>query len=102
MSILTNIFGMMNTPLSSRFLPGGSQFKAMGNPQRGATSAGRNVYNPHYTVPTGMVSMQPLMNQFGGGYYSTRQGHGVYQNNGWSTIPQHQPFLGAWAQMPQP
>jgi hypothetical protein len=42
------------------------------------------------------------MNQFGGGYYPTRQGHGVYQNPGWSTIPQHQSFLGAWAQMPQP
>jgi hypothetical protein len=41
------------------------------------------------------------MNQFGGGYYPTGKGHGVYQNHGWSTIPQHQSFLGAWAQTPQ-
>jgi hypothetical protein len=67
----------------------------MGNPQPGATLAGGNIYNPHYNIPTGMVPNQPLMNQFGGGFYNPRQGHGAYQNPGWAVIPQHQYFPGA-------
>jgi hypothetical protein len=47
-----NTFVMTNPPLSSIFPPRGSQFHAMGNPQPGATLAGGNVYNPHYTIPT--------------------------------------------------
>jgi hypothetical protein len=62
--ILTNTFGMMNTPLSSRFTPGGGQFHTLGNPQPGATLARGNFYNPHHNVPTGMVPNQPFMNQF--------------------------------------
>jgi hypothetical protein len=42
------------------------------------------------------------MNQFGGGFYNLGKGHGAYQNPGWVAIPQQQPFLGSWAQMPQP
>jgi hypothetical protein len=65
--ILTNTFGMMNPPLSSKFPPGGSQFHTMCNPQLGATPAGGNIYNPHYKIHIGMVPTQPLMNQFLGG-----------------------------------
>jgi hypothetical protein len=68
--ILTNTFGMTNPPLSSRFPPGGGQFHTLGNPQPGATPAGGNIYNPHHNIPTGMVPNQPLMNQFGGGFYN--------------------------------
>jgi hypothetical protein len=93
---------MANPPLSSGFPPGGSQFHAMGNPQPGAPLARGNVYNPHYATPIGMVPIQPLMNHFGGGYYPTGQGHGVYQNTRWSAIHQHQSFSGAWDQTPQP
>jgi hypothetical protein len=49
-----------------------------------------------------MVPLQPFMNQLGGGYYPTGQGHGIYQNPGFSAISQTQYFPGAWAQMPQP
>jgi hypothetical protein len=71
-TILTNMFGMMKPPLSSEFPPRGSLFHTMGNPQHGAPLAGGNVYNPQYTIPTGMVPTQTLMTQFGGGYYHTR------------------------------
>jgi hypothetical protein len=49
-----------------------------------------------------MVTNQPLMNQFGGGSYNPRQGHGAYQNPGWAAIPQQQSFQGSWGQMSQP
>jgi hypothetical protein len=100
--ILTNMFGMMNPPLSSGFTPGGGQFHTLGNPQPGATPAGGNFYNPHHNIPTGMVPNQPFMNQFGGGSYNPGQGHGAYQNPGWAVIPQQQSFQGAWGQMSQP
>jgi hypothetical protein len=73
----------------------------MGNPQHGVPSSGGNVYNPYHDASMGMVPLQPFMNQFGGGYYPTEQGHGIYQNPGCSAIPQPQSFPGAWAQMPQ-
>jgi hypothetical protein len=69
--ISMNTFFMKNPPLTSIFPPRGSQSHAMGNPQPGATPAGGNVYNPHYVIPTGMVPLHPLMNQFEGGYYPT-------------------------------
>jgi hypothetical protein len=49
-----------------------------------------------------MMPNQPLMNQFGGGFYNPRQSHGAYQDPGWVVITQHQYFLGAWGKMPQP
>jgi hypothetical protein len=73
-----------------------------GKPQLGAPLTGGNVYNPHYGIPIGMVPIQPLMNQFGGRYYPTGQGHGIYQNPRWPAIPQHQSFPRAWAQTLQP
>jgi hypothetical protein len=76
-SILTNMFGMTNPPLSSRFTPEGGHFHTLGNPQPGATSAGGNFYNPHQNIPTGMIPNQALMNHPGGGYYNPRQGHGA-------------------------
>jgi hypothetical protein len=97
MPILTNEFVMKNPSLSFGFPPGGIQFHAMGKPQLGSPQAGGNVYHPHYAAPAGMVHIQPFMNKFGGGYYPTGQCHGVYQNPGWFTIPQHQSFPGAWA-----
>jgi hypothetical protein len=93
MTIMTNTFIKANPPLSS----GGSQFHAMGNPQPEAPLVEGSVYNPHYVTFAGMMPIQPFMNQFGGRYYPTGQGHGIYQNPGWPTIPQHQYFLGAWA-----
>jgi hypothetical protein len=65
--ILTNMFGMTNSPLSSRFTPRGGHFHTLGNPQPRATPVGGNFYNPHHNIPTGIVPNQPLMNQFGGG-----------------------------------
>jgi hypothetical protein len=87
---------MTNLPLSSGFTPGGGQFHTLGNPQPGATPVGGNFYNPHHNIPTGMVPNQPLMNQFRGGSYNPRQGHGAYQNPRWVAIPQQQYFQGAW------
>jgi hypothetical protein len=60
-SILTNTFGMKNTPLSSGFTPKGGHFHTLGNPQPGATPAGGSFYNPHQNIPIGMVPNQPLM-----------------------------------------
>jgi len=59
----------------------------MGNPQPRAPSTGGNVYNPYHVAFVGMVPIQPFMNQFGGGYYPTGQGHGIYQNPQWPAIP---------------
>jgi hypothetical protein len=80
MLILMNTFIMENPPLSSSVPSRGSQFHSMGNPQHKVPLAGGNVYNPHHATSAGMVPIQPFMNQFGGGYYPTRQGHGIYQN----------------------
>jgi hypothetical protein len=44
--ILTNTFGMMNPPLSSRFQARGDQFHALGNPQPRSNPTRRNFYNP--------------------------------------------------------
>jgi hypothetical protein len=93
---------MTNPFLSSGFPPGGGQFHTLGNPQPGATPTGGNIYNPHHNIPTGMVPIQPLMNQFGGGFYNSRQGHGAYQNHEWVVIPQHQSSSGSWGHIPQP
>jgi hypothetical protein len=93
---------MENPPLSSGVSSGGSQFYGMGNPQHRVPSSGGNIYNPYHVTSMGMVPLQPFMNQLGGGYYPTRQGHGIYQNPGWSAISQTQSFPGAWAQTPQP
>jgi hypothetical protein len=76
--IPTNTCGMMNPPLSSRLAPRGGHFHTLGNPQPGATPPGGNIYNPHHKIPTGMVPNKPFMNQFGGGFYNPRQGHGTY------------------------
>jgi hypothetical protein len=93
---------MVNPPLSSGVSFGGSQFYGMGNPQNIVPSSGRNVYNPYHVASTGMVPLQPFMNQFGGVYYPTGKGHGIYHNLGLSTISQTQSFPGAWAQTLQP
>jgi hypothetical protein len=53
--ILTNTFGMMNPPLSSRFPPGGGQFNSLGNPQPRSNLARGNFYNPQQNIPTGMM-----------------------------------------------
>jgi hypothetical protein len=72
---------MENLPLTSGVSSGGSQFYGMGNPQHGVPSSGGNIY-PHMNNPyhvtfssqaasSGMVPLQPFMNQLGGGYYPT-------------------------------
>jgi hypothetical protein len=100
--IPTNMFGMTNTPLSSRFTPRGGQFHALGNPQPGSNPAGGNFYNSQQNIPTGMMPKQPFMNHPGGGPYNPKQGHGAYQNPRWVVVPQAQSFPGAWVQMSQP
>jgi hypothetical protein len=79
---------MVNPPLSFVVSFGGSQFHIMGNPQHGVPLDGGNVYNPHHVAFAGMVPIQTFMNQFGGGYYPTGKGHGIYQNPGWYAISQ--------------
>jgi hypothetical protein len=44
-SILTNMFCMRNSPLSSGFKSGGGQFHALGNPQHRSNPARGNFYN---------------------------------------------------------
>jgi hypothetical protein len=90
--ISTKMFNMKNLPLSSGFPPRGGQFHNFCNPQHGDTLVGGNVYNPHHNIPTGMVPNQPLVNQFGGGVFKPRQGHGAYHNPVCDAIPQHQYF----------
>jgi hypothetical protein len=101
-SIQTNMFGMTNPLLSSKFAPKGGQSHTLGNPQIGATPTGDNFYNPHQKIPNGIMPNQPLMNQPRGGSYNPGHGHGAYQNPGWAAIPQPQSFQGAWVQMSQP
>jgi hypothetical protein len=93
---------MMNPPLTSKFTLEGGQFHTFGNPQPRATPTGGRLYNPHQKIPIGMVPNQPLMNQFGGGSYNPRQGHGAYQKPRWVAIPQQQSFQGSWGHMMQP
>jgi hypothetical protein len=100
--IPTNMFGMVNPPLSFILTPRGGKFHTLGNPQLGATLVGGKFYNPHHNVPTIMVPNQTFMNQFRGESYNPRQGHGAYQNPGWVGIPQQQYFPGVWGQMSQP
>jgi hypothetical protein len=47
MLILTNMFGMMNPPLSYRFTLGGGQFHTLGNPQPRSSLVEGNFYNLH-------------------------------------------------------
>jgi hypothetical protein len=75
--IPTNMFGMMNPPLSSIFTLVGGQFHT-GNPNPRSPLDGGNVYNPHYNIPTCMVPTPLFINQFGGGYHPLGQGHGAY------------------------
>jgi hypothetical protein len=58
--------------------PRGGHFHTLGNPQPAANPARGNIYNPHYKIPTGIMPNQPLMNQFGGGFFNPRQGYGAY------------------------
>jgi hypothetical protein len=78
---------MMNPPLSFKFTPRGGQFHTLGNPQPRSTLDGGSFYNPHKTIPNGMMPNQPPMNHPEGGYYNPEQGHGAYQNPGWASIP---------------
>jgi hypothetical protein len=94
--ILTNMFGMMNPPLSYGFTCGGGHFHALGNPQPRSNPARGKFYNPHQNIPTGMMPNQTFMNQTKGGSYNPGQGHGTYQNPGWAAVPQTKYFQGAW------
>jgi hypothetical protein len=103
MSVPMNYFPMVDLHLSSSVSSRGSDFYSMGNPLHEAPSSGRNIY-PHLSNPchvtfslqadsSTMMPLQPFMNQFRGGYFPIRQGHGVYQNPSWPTISQNQSFL---------
>jgi hypothetical protein len=114
MSVPTNDFPMEDLHLSSGVSSRGSYFYSMGNPLHEVPSSGGNIY-PHMSNPchvtfssqaASSVSMplQPFMNQYGGGYYPTGQGHGVYQNPSWPAISQNQSFpdLGLKCHNPPP
>jgi hypothetical protein len=55
-SIMTNMFGMMNPPLSFVFTPKRDHFHTLGNLQLRATPTVGSFYNPHQKIPIGMVS----------------------------------------------
>jgi hypothetical protein len=84
----------------------------MGYPLHRVPSSGGKIYphlsNPHHDIfssqtPSLMtMPLQPAMNKFGGVYYPTEQGHGVYPNPSWPTITQNHSFLEPWYQTPQP
>jgi hypothetical protein len=99
--IPTNAFIMVTPPLCSGVPSGWIQFYSLGNPHHGFPLSGGNVYNPYHVASMGMVTLQSFMSQLGGGYYPTRHGHGIYQNPGWSAIPQPQSFPGAWTKTSQ-
>jgi hypothetical protein len=112
MSVPTNVFPMADLCLSSGVSSEGSYCYSMGNPLHEVPSSGGNIY-PHMTNPCHVafssqaassmsIPLHPFMNQYGGGYYPTRQGHGVYQNPSWPAISQNQSFSEPWSQMPQP
>jgi hypothetical protein len=48
-----------------------------------------------------MMHVQTSMDQLGGGYYLSRQGHGVNQDPSWPAMFQNQSFPGPWSQMTQ-
>jgi hypothetical protein len=112
MLVPMNTFPMEDLHLSSGVSSRGSQFYSMGNPLHEVPSSGGNIY-PHLSNPchvtfssqatsSVMMPLQPFMNQFGGGYFPTGQGHGVYQNPSWPAISQNQSFPEPWSQIPQP
>jgi hypothetical protein len=84
MSVPMKTFSMVDLCLPSGVSSGGNYFYSMGNPPHEVPSSGGNIY-PHMSNPchvsfssqaASSVSMplQPFMNQYGGGYYPTRQG----------------------------
>jgi hypothetical protein len=107
-----NSFIMENPPPTYCITSGGNQFYNIGNPLHEALSSGGNIYphmgNPYHITfsskasPSMMMPLQNFMNQLGGGYYPTGQGHGVYQNPDCPAVSPNQSFLGSWSQMPQP
>jgi hypothetical protein len=108
MPVPTNTFPMADLCLPSGVSSGGNYFYSMGNAPHEVPSSRGNIYthmsNPyHVAFSSQMVSMplQPVMNQYGVGYYPAEQGHGVYQNPSWPAISQNQSFLAPWFQMLQ-
>jgi hypothetical protein len=84
MSVPMNTFPMVDLCLSSSVSFGVIYFYSMGNPPHEVPSSGGTIY-PHMSNPCHVtfssqvdssVSMplQPFMNQYGGGYYLSRQG----------------------------
>jgi hypothetical protein len=108
MSVPTNTFPMENVHLSSSVPYGGIHPYSMGNPPHEVPFFGGNTY-PHMSNPchvsfssqAASMPLQPIMNRYGGGYYPTKQGHGIYQNPSWPAISQNQSFLAPWSQIPQ-
>jgi hypothetical protein len=90
MLVPTNTFLMEDLLLSSSVSSRGSQYYSMGNPLHGAPLSRGNIYphpsNPHHVAfsfqaaSSVMMPLKPFMNQFGGGYYPSGHGHGVYQD----------------------
>jgi hypothetical protein len=87
MSVPMNTFPMVDLRLSSGVSSGGSYFYSMGNPLHEVSSSRGNIYhhmsNPYHVTfysqaaSSVLMSLHPFMNQYGGGYYPARQGHGV-------------------------
>jgi hypothetical protein len=90
MSAPMNAFPMADLHLSFGVPSGGNPSYIMGNPPHEAPSSGGNIY-PHMSnhfhvtfsvqvASSVMMPLQPVTNHYGGEYYPTGQGHGVYQN----------------------
>jgi hypothetical protein len=90
MSIHTNTFPMVDLHLSSGVSSRGGYFCSMGNPLHEVLSSRGNIY-PHMSnlchvtfysqeASSVLMPLQPSMNQYGEGYYPTRQGQGVKQD----------------------
>jgi hypothetical protein len=92
LSIINNMFGIKDPPLSSGFTPRGGHFHTLGNPQPRATPTRGNFSNPHQNIPSGMMPNQPIMNQSRGGSYNPKKDHHAYQNPRWDTVSQAQYF----------
>jgi hypothetical protein len=88
MSVPTNDFPMEDLRMSFGVPFGGSHSYIMGNSFHEVPSSGGNIYahmsNPCHVAFSSQVASSvlmpshPFVNRYGGGYYPTGKGHGVY------------------------
>jgi hypothetical protein len=89
----------------------GNQFYGSGYILHETTSHGGNIYphlnNPYHTFVSSqtsasvMIPIQTSMDQLGGGYYLSKQGHGVNHILSWPAMSENQSFPKPWSQITQ-